>query len=122
MLTVSGVTRFGCRQLWASPVMGIASLGRRQLVASTGLGVAHLEGVTRCPKSVLWPRWCRHPIPTSRSDRGGGGREGGSTLGACRPRASVCQKVNIAEKDGFKATPSVPVRRAPIHDLSAHEV
>jgi len=38
--------------------LGVAKYGRRQLWASTGLGVAHLEGITRCPKSVLWPRWC----------------------------------------------------------------
>ena len=48
--------------------------------------------------------------------------EGGGAVGAWRPRASVCQKVNIVEKGGLKATPSVLVRRAPIHDLSAHEM
>jgi len=71
---------------------------------------------------VLWPRWCHTLIPTGRNDREGGGIEGGDTVEAWRPRASVCQEVSIAEKGGFKVTPSVPVRRAPIHDLSVHEV
>jgi len=64
MLTALGVARFGHRQVWASPALGVASYGHRQLGALTGLGVAHLEGVTRCPKSVLWPRWCRPPQDT----------------------------------------------------------
>jgi len=62
------------------------------------------------------------PIPTGRNDRGGGGIEEGGTVEAWRPRGSVCLEASIAEKGGFKATPSVPIRRAPIHDLSAHEV
>jgi len=62
------------------------------------------------------------PIPTSRSDRGGGGIDGGGTVEAWMPRASLCQEVSIAVKGGFKVTPSVLARRAPIHDLSAHEV
>jgi len=62
------------------------------------------------------------PIPTGRNDRGGGGIEGSDTVEVWRPRASICQEVSIDEKGGFKATPSEPVRRAPIHDLSAHEV
>ena len=88
VLIALGVASFGRRQVWASPALGIARYGRRQLWASTGLGVTHLEGVTRCPKSVLWPRWGHPPIPTSRSDRGGGDRKGGGAVGAWRPRAS----------------------------------
>jgi len=36
------------------------------------MGVAHLKGVTRYPKSVLWPKWNHPPIPTGRKDRGRG--------------------------------------------------
>jgi len=41
-------------------------------MASPGMGVAHLKGVTRYPKSVLWPKWNHPPIPTGRKDRGRG--------------------------------------------------
>jgi len=53
------------------------------------------------------------PIPTGRDDRGGGDIEGGGTVEACRPWASVCQKGNIAEKGGLEATPLVSVKRGP---------
>jgi len=45
-------------------------------------------------QEVLTVGWCHPPIPTGRSDHGGGGQVGGGTVGAWRPRASVPQKSN----------------------------
>ena len=110
-------TGLGRRQVQASLALGV-----ERCRASAAMGVAHLEGITNCPENVLWPRWCHPPIPTDSNDRGGGDIDEGGTVEAWRRRASVCQEVSITVKGGFKATPSVPVKRAPIHDLSAHEV
>ena len=61
--------------------VSVDRLGRRQVWASTGLSASHLKGVTRCSKSVLWPRWCHPPIPTGREDCGGGGMVRGHGTG-----------------------------------------